>query len=61
MGKVKDFLMDVEEMLSSCLTDDGMTNDQALKYIEDKLGRMGRAYAYNILISWNKGDDYGDS
>ena len=53
--------MDVEEMLSSCLTDDGMTNDQALKYIEDKLGRMGRAYAYNILISWNKGDDYGDS
>lgn len=40
MGKVKALLMEAEETLDWCLTEKGMTNAQALHYINDKHGGM---------------------
>jgi hypothetical protein len=40
MGKVKALLMDAEQTLDECLTDKGMTNEQALRYIKEKHGGM---------------------
>ena len=40
MGKVKALMMEAEETLDWCLTEKGMTNMQALEYINDKHGGM---------------------
>jgi len=40
MGKVKAVLQDAEETLDWCLTKQGMTNEQALRYIKEKHGGM---------------------
>ena len=45
MGKVKNMLIDVETTLKDCLDNHGMTNQQALKHIENKFGSMGREHA----------------
>ena len=41
MGRVKDLLLEGEEIFYSSL-EDGMTNDQALSVVEQKLGTMVR-------------------
>ena len=45
MGKIKNMLIDVETTLKDCLDNHGMTNQQALKHIENKFGSMGREHA----------------
>ena len=57
MGKVKAVIMEVEEMLISLLNDLGMTNDQALRTIENKLGSLGREHAEGLLKMWKEEDD----
>ena len=57
MGKVKQVLMETEEMLSSLLNDGGMTNDQAVSEITNKLGSMAGSYALEILQQWKEEDN----
>jgi len=57
MGKVKAVIMEAEEMLISLLNDLGMTNDQALRTIENKLGSLGREHAEGLLKMWKEEDD----
>ena len=57
MGKVKEVLMDAEEMLSSLLNDGGMTNDQAVSEITNKLGSMAGSHALEILQQWKEEDN----
>ena len=57
MGKVKEVIMEAEEMLISLLNDVGMTNDQALRTIESKLGSLGREHAEGLLKMWKEEDD----
>ena len=46
-----------EEMLSSLLNDGGMTNDQAVSEITNKLGSMAGSHALEILQQWKEEDD----
>ena len=57
MGKVKEVLMETEEMLVVLLNDIGMTNDQAVKEINNKLGSMAGDYAIEILQQWKEEDN----
>ena len=57
MGKVKQVLIETEEMLVTLLNDIGMTNDQALRTIENKLGSLGREHAEGLLKMWKEEDD----
>ena len=57
MGKVKELLMETEEMLSSLLNDGGMTNDQAVSEINNKLGSMASSHASDILQQWKEEDN----
>jgi len=57
MGKVKELLMDTEEMLSSLLNDEGMTNDQAVSEITNKLGGFAGNHALDILKKWKEEDN----
>lgn len=57
MGKVKELLMETEEMLFSLLNDEGMTNDQAIGRIETKLGSMASNHALEILQQWKEEDN----
>ena len=57
MGKVKELLMTAEDMLSDLLNEQGMTNDQALRTIENKLGSLGREHAEGLLKMWKEEDD----
>ena len=57
MGKVKEVLMETEEMLSSLLNDGGMTNDQAVSEITNKLGSMASDHALEILQQWKEEDN----
>jgi hypothetical protein len=38
MAKIKSFLMEAEEYFYDCLNTEGLTNDQALAYVETILG-----------------------
>ena len=49
MGKIKQVIIEAEEMLVELLNDMGMTNDQALRTIENKLGSLGREHAAGLL------------
>ena len=53
MSKFKDSLIEIEQMLGELLTDEGMTNEQALKNIEVKLGSLAKDYAKEVLARWN--------
>ena len=53
MSKFKDSLIEIEQMLGELLTDEGMTNEQALKTIEVKLGSLAKDYAKDVLARWN--------
>ena len=57
MGRVKELLIETEEMLSSLLNDESMTNDQAIGRIETKLGSMASSYALEILQQWKEEDN----
>ena len=57
MGKVKQVLIETEEMLVMLLNDIGMTNDQAVKEINNKLGSMAGSYALEILQQWKEEDN----
>ena len=57
MGKVKQVLIEAEEMLVVLLNDIGMTNDQAVKEINNKLGSMAGSHALEILQQWKEEDD----
>jgi hypothetical protein len=57
MGKVKEVLMDAEEMLVELLNDIGMTNEQAVKEINNKLGSMASNHALEILQQWKEEDN----
>jgi len=57
MGKVKQVLMETEEMLVMLLNDIGMTNEQAVKEINNKLGSMAGSYALEILQQWKEEDN----
>ena len=57
MGKVKQLLIETEEMLSSLLNDEGMTNDQAVSEITNKLGSMAGSHAIAILKQWKEEDN----
>jgi hypothetical protein len=57
MGKVKQVLVETEEMLVMLLNDIGMTNDQAVKEIDNKLGSMASSYALEILKQWKEEDN----
>ena len=57
MGRVKELLIETEEMLSSLLNDEGMTNDQAIGRIETKLGSMASSCALELLQQWKEEDN----
>lgn len=51
---------EVDSMLATCLNDYGMTNEQALKYIENKKGSLYRAVAEDMLKKWEEEDNETD-
>ena len=57
MGRVKELLIEAEEMLVVLLNDIGMTNDQAIKEINNKLGSMASSHASDILQQWKEEDE----
>jgi hypothetical protein len=50
--KLKNLLSDAEELLHHLLTNEGMTNGQALKTIKKELGYMAKDHAQEQLIMW---------
>tara|TARA_R100000988_G_scaffold56163_1_gene28027 strand:- start:167 stop:349 length:183 start_codon:yes stop_codon:yes gene_type:complete len=57
MGKVKDLMVEAEILLVFLLNDIGMTNDQAIKEINNKLGSMASSHASDILQQWKEEDN----
>lgn len=57
MGKVKDLLIEAEQMLVDCLGTYGMTNEQAFTKIKRELGSMAEAHARELIVKWNEGDE----
>lgn len=54
MGKLKDFLIGVEEEFSQHLEE--TTNDVALQRIEKDHGTMAREHCVTILNEWRQAD-----
>ena len=52
MSKTKRFIQDVEEVLTDCLTEKGMTNDQACGKIRQQFGELGVQYALQLTEQW---------
>ena len=55
--KLKNKLSDAEELLHHLLTNEGMTNGQALKTIKKELGYMAKDHAQEQLIMWWREDN----
>ena len=55
--KLKNILSDAEELLHHLLTNEGMTNGQALKTIKRELGYMAKDHAQEQLIMWWREDN----
>ena len=55
--RIKNILTDAEELLHHLLTNEGMTNGQALKTIKRKLGYMAKEHAQEQLIMWWREDN----
>jgi hypothetical protein len=55
--KLKNILTDAEELLHHLLTNEGMTNGQALKTIKKELGYMAKDHAQEQLIMWWREDN----
>ena len=61
MSKMANEVMpEVDAMLYTCLNDYGMTNEQALKHIENKKGSLHRAVAEDLLKKWEEEDNETD-
>ena len=56
MGKFKQYCLEIEEELGHCLTEQGMTNEQALAFIRIKHGSMAVELCKEILEKW--GEEY---
>jgi len=56
MAKMKSFLMEAEEYFYDCLNTEGLTNDQALAYVETKFGSMGKDHCIELLKEFNDPD-----
>jgi hypothetical protein len=54
--RIKNILTDAEELLHHLLTNEGMTNGQALKRIKQELGDMAKEHAQQQLIEWWRND-----
>tara|TARA_R110000850_G_scaffold102303_1_gene211194 strand:- start:58 stop:237 length:180 start_codon:yes stop_codon:yes gene_type:complete len=54
--KLKNILSDAEELLHHLLTNEGMTNGQALKTIKKELGYIAKDHAQQQLIEWRRED-----
>ena len=55
--KLKNILTDAEELLNHLLTNEGMTNGQALKKIKQELGDIAKEHAQQQLILWWREDN----
>ena len=55
--RIKNIITDAEELLHHLLTNEGMTNTQALKRIKHELGEMARDHAQRQLITWWREDN----
>ena len=55
--KLKNILTDAEELLNHLLTNEGMTNMQALKKIKQELGDLAKEHAQQQLILWWREDN----
>ena len=58
MGKMKNFLMEVEDYFYDLLTNEGLTNDQALAFVETKYGSLGKEHCCEMIKENNF--DMGD-
>ena len=57
MGKIKQVIIEAEEMLVELLNDMGMTNDQAVSEITNKLGSMAGSHALEVLKQCKEEDN----
>ena len=57
MAKIKQNMIETEEILRDCLNNKGMTNMQALELILKKKGYMMYEFAQELLMSWRKEDE----
>ena len=57
MGKVKDLMIEAEILLVFLLNEQGMTNDQAVSEITNKLGSMAGSHALEVLKQWKEEDN----
>jgi len=55
--KLKSILTDAEDLLNHLLTNEGMTNGQALKKIKQELGDIAKEHAQQQLILWWREDN----
>jgi hypothetical protein len=55
--KLKSILTDAEDLLNHLLTNEGMTNGQALKKIKQELGDIAKEHAQQQLITWWREDN----
>ena len=53
---LKDIMYESEELLFHLLTNEGMTNGQALKTIKKELGYVAKDHAQQQLIEWVRQD-----
>tara|TARA_R100001510_G_scaffold28148_1_gene24866 strand:- start:8858 stop:9085 length:228 start_codon:yes stop_codon:yes gene_type:complete len=56
ISSVKKLQMDTEDMLVDLLNEKGMTNEQAIKNINEQLGSYASKLAEEILQKWNEND-----
>jgi len=55
--RIKNILTDAEELLHHLLTNEGMTNMQALDKIKQDLGHIAEKHAEEQLIMWWREDN----
>ena len=54
MGKIKDIMIEAEDILFDMLNVKGATNEQALVVIESELGTLAKDHAEDVLRKWNE-------
>lgn len=56
ISSVKKLKMNTEDMLVDLLNEKGMTNEQAIRNINEQLGSYASKLAEEILQKWNEND-----
>ena len=56
VSSVKKLKMNTEDMLVDLLNEKGMTNEQAIRNINEQLGSYASKLAEEILQKWNEND-----